>query len=68
MTQVRIGPARIADRVGTHEPGDVLDNPSPALLALATSGTVDPETNLPYCTVVGSEPAPAPSKAAPEKP
>jgi len=51
---VRIGAgSRIADREGTHEPGDVVDYPSPALVELAKSGAVDPETGEPYCSLVG---------------
>jgi len=51
---VRIGAgSRIADREGTHEPGDVVDYPSPALVELATTGALDPETGEPYCSLVG---------------
>jgi len=55
---VRIGNgSRIAGREGTHEPGEVVDFPSPALVELATNGAIDPETGEPYCTLVGSPPA-----------
>jgi hypothetical protein len=41
---VRIGPSRIADEMGTHDPGEVIANPSPALLELAAAKVRDPET------------------------
>ena len=68
MSQVRIGAAsRIADRNGTHEPGDVIDGPSQALLDLATAKTLDPETGAPYAEIVGQEsPTPKTAKAAPD--
>ncbi len=64
---VVIGAAsRIADRDGTHEPGEVVDYPSPALVELATSGALDPETGEPYCTLLGNEPpAKTPAPDAP---
>ncbi len=72
---VRIGSARIADGLGTHEPGEVIDSPSQALLELATAGTLDPETSLAYCEIVpvdvpqaskASTPPPAPPAAVPD--
>jgi hypothetical protein len=67
-----IGPARIADREGTHEPGEVVDFPSAGLVELAESAAVDPESGEPYCTYVGARPskktapAPAPDEAPDE--
>jgi hypothetical protein len=46
---VIIGPKRIADNTGTHEPGDVVRHASPALVALAQSGACDPESGMPWC-------------------
>ena len=64
MTQVRIGTAsHIADRNGTHEPGEVIDFPTQALVDLATAGTLDPATGEPYCEIVGA-PAKTSSKKA----
>ncbi len=67
---IQIGPCRLADGNGTHEPGDVVIFPTPALIALAEAGTCDPESGLPYCTVYtppALQPAPvaAPAPAAP---
>lgn len=79
MPAVRIGPARIADAVGTHEPGEVVDYPTAALLELALSKSVDPDSKLPYCEIISvaapvapaapakTTPAPAPEPDAPEK-
>lgn len=72
---VRIGPARIADLTGTHEPGTVIESPSPALLALAEAKTLDPATGKAYVELLSdtktaaavavaatSEPTPTPEK------
>lgn len=48
MSGVIIGPCRIADQWGTHEPGEVIENPSPGLLELAESSNKDPETGQLY--------------------
>jgi hypothetical protein len=45
---VRIGPCRIADATGTHEPGEVIANPSQALIDLAEAKTKDPESGKVY--------------------
>jgi hypothetical protein len=66
MPAVRIGQARIADAVGTHEPGEVVDYPTAALLELALSKAVDPDSKLPYCEIVSTTAPAAP--AAPTKP
>jgi len=66
MAQVQIGPRHIADATGTHEPGEIINNPTDALLRLAVSGDVDPASGQPWATVLApAAPAPAkPSKAA----
>ena len=45
------GQARIADEHGTHEPGEIVTSPSPALVELAQSKALDPDTGLPYCEI-----------------
>jgi hypothetical protein len=66
MSVIISGSARIADIAGTHDPGEVIENPSDALLALAVAGTLDPETGEPYCTLVGApEPTPPVAVEAP---
>lgn len=67
MAGVRIGPCRIADLHGTHEPGEVVEYPSAALLDLAKSRVADPETKLPYCELLGDTKTAAPTPAATEK-
>lgn len=79
MVAVVIGPCRIADSVGTHEPGDIVENPSNALLNLAESKTADPETGLllvkklsdaKAAAAIAANPDPTPDPtpaAAPEK-
>lgn len=49
--QVKIGPHhRIADEHGTHEPGEVVNWPSDALVELARAGTKDDE-GVPYVEI-----------------
>jgi hypothetical protein len=83
MPGVTIGPCRIADSRGTYEPGDVVDNPSAALLELVAARAKDPETGQLYAKLLSdaktadavaaaaSPPTPAPPDptptAAPEK-
>jgi hypothetical protein len=65
VTSVRIGAQRVADRNGTHEPGDEVDNASVELVALATPDpktgkpTLDPDSGAPYATLIGLAAAPA---------
>jgi hypothetical protein len=58
MPHVRIGPARVADRTGTHEPGEEIDYPTSEMLALAVAQTIEPESGEPYCTVIIDPSAP----------
>ena len=58
MPKIVIGPCRIADATGTHEPGAVIDNPGQDLIDLAESKATDPESGLAYATVAAT-PAPA---------
>ncbi len=68
---IKIGPARVADSAGTHEPGSVVDRPTPELLALAEAKTKDPETGEFLCEILGAavarEVPKAPPPPAPEK-
>jgi hypothetical protein len=64
MPQVQIGPRHIADSTGTHEPGEVINNPTDALLRLAVSGDKDPESGQPWATVLAPS---APAAAKPMK-
>lgn len=59
-----VGPERIADSAGTYEPGQIIENPSEALLDLARNGTLNEETGKPYVVIVevGSR------RRAPEEP
>lgn len=61
---VRIGPARIADQAGTHEPGDVIESPSAALLELAQAKTLHPETGKPLVELLSDAKAAAAIAAA----
>ncbi len=56
---ITIGPARIADADGTHEPGAILEQPSAALIVLAAARTCDPESGLPYAVLTELSPPPA---------
>jgi hypothetical protein len=56
---IRIGPARIADAHGTHEPGSVVESPTEALLELATNKVLDPESGKPLCAVISAAQAAA---------
>lgn len=64
MAAVRIGPCRLADARGTHEPGEVLDSPTPELVELAKAKTLDPESGKPYVTLLSDAKAAAALAAA----
>jgi len=68
MVTIKIGSERIADASGTHEPGDVVRNPMPDLVALAEAKTAHPETGEPYATIEDESVAAAPQIAQPVEP
>jgi hypothetical protein len=65
--QLQIGPCRLADEHGTHEPGDVLTSASPSLIKLAQRAqegdatACDPATGLPYVVDLDQAPKPEPT-------
>lgn len=65
MAILILGPERIADSTGTHEAGEIVENPSGPLTELAHTKTLNPDTGRPYCEFIVPEAPPPPVVAAP---